>query len=127
MTKEKEEEEFANVLCVSCGIHFGLPKEMEKAWRKSGKTFYCPNEHSLHWDKEDPNDEKTKLAKEVKELTDKLATLKKELIAKDKKIEELLLEIEIWHPSDKTLCSCLPIERGEDLSKPCSICTKPKI
>ena len=87
-------------VCVDCGIHFGLPEEVEPLWRKVHKVFYCPNGHSLQWSI--PTPEVDTLRKEIKELREKLEMAQEEATKQKKRIEELLLELEIWKPSEKT-------------------------
>lgn len=33
--------------CANCGITFGVPAEWDRARHDDGKTFWCPNGHSL--------------------------------------------------------------------------------
>lgn len=105
-----EEAEFCTVDCCDCGIQFKFNKKIEEMWRKSGKTFHCPNGHSLHWDpkKTDTPEqaEIKKLKAEVKELKEKLtatetklADSEKNLEAEKKRAEELATELEIWRPT----------------------------
>ena len=79
-------------------------------WRKSGKTFHCPNGHSLQWDpKKTDTPEQTEIKKlkaEVKELKEKLSASETKLAASEKKVEaekkradDLASELEIWRPS----------------------------
>lgn len=35
--------------CASCGIVFGAPEEFLDRRRKDGRSFYCPNGHTLSW------------------------------------------------------------------------------
>lgn len=35
--------------CASCGIQFQLPRSYDDKRREDGKTFYCPNGHSLSY------------------------------------------------------------------------------
>lgn len=97
-------EEFNEVTCCSCGIMFGFPKRVEEQWRRTGKTFHCPNGHPLVWsvdkDKETPEQKELKsLRVEVKELKAKLATALEDVATQKKKAEELSSELEIWRPT----------------------------
>ncbi len=33
--------------CVNCGVIFGITEELENRRRYDGKSFYCPNGHSM--------------------------------------------------------------------------------
>lgn len=35
--------------CPACGIVFGIPSAMEERRRRDGKSFYCPNGHTMSW------------------------------------------------------------------------------
>lgn len=86
--------------CPSCGVLFGIPKEMEPIWRESHHSFFCPNGHSLSWSGESPKDKEHRLrAKEVDDLKSELAKLKQELEAQKKRADELASELEIWRPT----------------------------
>ena len=53
--------------CVSCGIAFGVPDEFDDRRRDDGKTFYCPNGHTLSYG--------NTLAKQLKAEREKTARL----------------------------------------------------
>lgn len=98
-------EEYCEVNCCDCGITFKFTKQIEKMWRESGKTFYCPNGHSLHWDKPKETEDQKELKKlrtEVASLKDKLTAAEKTATDQKKKIDELTAELEIWRPSTPT-------------------------
>lgn len=38
-------------VCATCGITFAVPDSWQQRRRDDGKTFYCPNGHSLHFGK----------------------------------------------------------------------------
>jgi hypothetical protein len=105
MSEDKAEEKtepMCNLTCNSCGIDFAFTKKVEKLWRDSHKTFYCPNGHPLCWSGEtEEQKELKKLKKQVTELTDKLASLALKAAESDKKVEELTTELELWRPSSK--------------------------
>lgn len=86
---EISSEELCNVTCNSCGIEFFFSKKIEKLWRDSHKTCFCPNGHSLAWS------EKTEDAKnkELTELHSEVKCLKEKLNESKKKVAELILEI----------------------------------
>jgi hypothetical protein len=104
MSEKEELEVLNNVSCCDCGIVFGFSPKIEKMWRESGKTFVCPNGHSLHWSKptETPEQKELKVLRtEVKDLKTKLDEALTLTETQKKKIEELQTEIEIWKPSTK--------------------------
>lgn len=37
--------------CAECGITFGIPVDFERVRRQDGRTFWCPNGHSLSYGK----------------------------------------------------------------------------
>lgn len=96
--------ELNEVTCAECGIEFSFSTKIEKLWRKSGKTFYCPSGHTLHWAVEVETPEKKELEKlrvEVKDLKSKLEVAMKDAESQKKKSDELTLELEIWKPASK--------------------------
>lgn len=99
-------EDINNVTCCDCGIEFHFSKKIEEMWRKSEKTFFCPNGHKLVWNKpEDETPEQKELKSlrgEVTELKGKLEAALKDVEAEKKRADELALELEIWHPTDRT-------------------------
>lgn len=93
-------EELNNINCPTCGIAFGIAKAMEKIWKESHKSFFCPNGHSMSWPGETPSDKEARLNKEkIVELEAKLATALTELEDQKKKTAELTAELDIWKPS----------------------------
>jgi seryl-tRNA synthetase len=97
-----EEEEFCSVDCNECGITFKFTTTIEKMWRKSSKTFFCPNGHSLHWPKQTETEEQKELKKlraEVTSLKDKLTAAEKTVETQKKRIDELIIEVETWKPT----------------------------
>ena|SRR5271157_3359060 len=89
--------------CPDCGIRFGFPSEMEKVWRGSHKSFYCPNGHSLSWQGETPEQKELReLRAEVTNLKTKLESAQTKADAQEKKVAELTAELEIWRPSSAT-------------------------
>lgn len=104
MSEKEELEVLNNVSCCECGIVFGFSPKIEKMWRESGKSFVCPNGHSLHWSKptETPEQKELKgLRTEVKKLTEKLEAAEQRAAEYKVKVEELTAELEIWKPSTK--------------------------
>ena len=95
-------DDLNEVTCNECGIKFGFGPKIEELWRKSGKTFYCPNGHSLCWTlgKETPEQkENVTLKAQVKDLKAKLESTQQELTAQKKRADELSAELDIWRPS----------------------------
>lgn len=93
-------DEKNDINCPSCGIAFGFNKNVERIWRESHKSFFCPNGHAQSWAEASPSEKEHQARKEkVTELEKKLAVAETELEAAKKKIEELTIELEIWKPS----------------------------
>lgn len=95
-------EELCEVDCCSCGISFKFSKKIEEMWRKSEKTFYCPNGHTLVWNKPKESAEEKELKKlraEVKELNTKLEAALKDAESQKKRADDLATELEIWRPT----------------------------
>lgn len=89
--------------CSTCGIVFGISREITDMWQKSHHKFVCPNGHSLSWDGS------TAVEKELKDLKDKLKVTEEELDEAKKEakslrasVEALQGELEIWKPSSAT-------------------------
>lgn len=38
-----------DTICASCGIVFAVPEQWDQKRRDDGKSFWCPNGHSLHY------------------------------------------------------------------------------
>lgn len=38
--------------CADCGVVFGINADFEQRRRDDGRSFYCPNGHSLSWNSE---------------------------------------------------------------------------
>lgn len=55
------------VHCASCGVPFAMTEEMDKKFRETGHSFYCPSGHSLSF------------SSRLKELENKLAAKEAEL------------------------------------------------
>lgn len=94
------------IRCSECALLFAVEEPVKKSWRESSRTFYCPNGHGQHYPKEKETPEIDKLRGEVKVLTEKLSSAKKlldtalaDIDSKNKKIDELKLELEIYKPA----------------------------
>jgi hypothetical protein len=95
-----QENKMENVDCNTCGISFSFSEKVAEMWKRSHKTFYCPNGHSLHWPGETPEQKELKsLKEEVASLSEKLMNALNDADEKAKKIEELTSELEIWKPA----------------------------
>lgn len=45
--------------CANCGVVFGLDTRFANRRRKDGRGFYCPNGHSLSWEKSIEEEQRT--------------------------------------------------------------------
>jgi hypothetical protein len=97
---DKTMSERCDITCNVCGIGFSFSNEVEKLWRDSHKTFYCPNGHGLSWEGETPTQ------KELREKRALVLKLEKELSALKQfsetltiKMQEMEAELEIWKPT----------------------------
>lgn len=45
-----EEVKFSLMDCLTCGVVFQITTNLEARRRRDGKTFYCPNGHTLAWE-----------------------------------------------------------------------------
>ncbi len=52
--------------CPECGVTYGAPERFFESRRSDGKTFYCPNGHSLSWHETDAD----RLRKQLKAAQD---------------------------------------------------------
>lgn len=60
--------------CAECGILFGMPDQFNDKLRDNGKTFYCPNGHSLYYPGETDKAKITRLEREkqqAREIADR--------------------------------------------------------
>lgn len=99
---------FNEVHCCNCGITFKFSKKIEEMWRKDEKTFYCPNGHSLVWNKPKESEEQKEIKKlkaEVKGLNEKLEAALKDAADQKKRADDLVAELEIWRPSSQDKAS----------------------
>jgi hypothetical protein len=35
--------------CISCGVPFAMPTDLDEEYRRNHKNFYCPNGHQQHY------------------------------------------------------------------------------
>lgn len=61
---------FKSQVCISCGVHFCIPSELDQKLRENRKDFYCPNGHSQHYVAETEAD---KLRRELKRKEQEVA------------------------------------------------------
>lgn len=101
----EEKKEFVSTTCCACGILFGIPPNVEEAWRREEHTFCCPNGHPLVWKKSQSESEEQKelksLRSKVTDLQSKLDTALKDAADQKKRADDLANELEIWRPSTK--------------------------
>jgi molecular chaperone GrpE (heat shock protein) len=98
-------EELCEVDCPSCGIAFKFSKKIEEMWRNTEKQFFCPNGHSLHWNKPTETAEQKELKTlraDVKELKSKLESALKDVETQKKRADDLQVELEIYKPATMT-------------------------
>lgn len=65
--------ELTTDVCAWCGVLFAAPKHLIAARRKDGETFYCPNGHSLRFNRGEPEAER--LRRQLEEERDWSARL----------------------------------------------------
>ena len=75
--------------CIECGILFAMPADYIKTRQETGKSFYCPNGHSMVYGKgtatalreqlKDAEERARRLAAQLVSATDQLQATKKEL------------------------------------------------
>ncbi len=97
-----EKKEFNAVTCCSCGVLFGIPPNVEEAWRRTEQGFHCPNGHPLVWNKPKESEEQKELKSlrdKVKDLQGKLDAALKDAADQKKRADELATELEIWRPT----------------------------
>lgn len=56
--------------CISCGVHFGIPEELDRRLRDNHKEFFCPNGHKQFYVGES---EAEKLRRELKRKEQEVA------------------------------------------------------
>jgi hypothetical protein len=61
----------ANVTCANCGVEFWMTDGLERARRRDGSSFYCPNGHSLSY-------APTEDQKQIKELEGQLESQRRQ-------------------------------------------------
>jgi hypothetical protein len=77
------EVEMGIEVCCSCGISFCVPKEYINKLRKTHKTFWCPNGHSLHYPGKS----------EAEKLREQLATTQRERDLSKAEVDRLAGEV----------------------------------
>lgn len=100
---DKPKHDIESFPCASCGIVFGISREVTKNWKENHHKFVCPNGHTLSWDGPTEQDKELKALKEkVKLLEEELDESKKEAKALRASVENLQQELEIWKPSSES-------------------------
>lgn len=80
-------------ICPTCGIAYGLDKDVDSVWRIKGHVYWCPNGHQLALEKSNVN--------ELQELKRNLDTATTEAAAQKKRADDLQAELDIWKPRTK--------------------------
>jgi hypothetical protein len=55
---------FEALACYKCGIAFAVDAEVNRVWRTTGNSFYCPNGHGQHYTETDIQKLKKQLERE---------------------------------------------------------------
>lgn len=55
--------------CPDCGIVFAMPNAMAKRRREDGRTFWCPNGHSMSWHEDEADRQRKRADRLDKQLT----------------------------------------------------------
>ena len=76
--------DFFEIICASCGIEFHVPSRWDDARRDDGRTFYCPNGHSLFYSAP---------------MSEKLRQAQQEAVTAKSKVEQLEAALEAKNPS----------------------------
>ena len=56
--------------CISCGVHFGIPKQLDTQLRSNHNGFFCPNGHKQYYTAES---EAEKLRRELRRKEQEVA------------------------------------------------------
>lgn len=56
--------------CITCGVHFGIPRELDQKLRENHKGFHCPNGHVQYYTGES---EAEKLRRELRRKKQEVA------------------------------------------------------
>lgn len=54
--------QMAVVTCCNCGIAFSMPKDIQRRYRETGESFFCPNGHKQHYTKSELSKAKERIA-----------------------------------------------------------------
>jgi hypothetical protein len=71
--------------CITCGVIYGIPVELDNQRRRDKKSIYCPNGHPQVYSQSIED----RLRKELEEERSKLAGAQFELMAAEKKVKRL--------------------------------------
>lgn len=85
--------------CAHCGVPFGIPKAMERRRRQDGRSFYCPNGHSLFFSTNETEEEKLKKKllrkqREAEVQRQRAVRAEQDAAAKREQMEAALEEVE---------------------------------
>jgi hypothetical protein len=64
------------VVCDGCGVTFAFPQLLHKGFQRTGKSFYCPNGHTLHFQSEE-----SRLQKQLVTEQDRYRQVEAQLVA----------------------------------------------
>jgi predicted RNA-binding Zn-ribbon protein involved in translation (DUF1610 family) len=99
-TDIKPKHDIHSFPCSTCGIVFGISREITDLWQKNHHKFVCPNGHLLNWDESNVAEkELNELKAKLKATEEKLEEAKKEAKVLRTSVETLQNELEIWKPS----------------------------
>lgn len=86
--------------CISCGVHFGIPKQLDAQLRSNHNGFYCPNGHKQFYTAES---EAEKLRRELRRKEQEVAD---QVRAKLQAQEELVKAQRKLKRVQKGICAC---------------------
>lgn len=75
--------------CAQCGVIFGVPNDFDNRRRDDGRSFYCPNGHSVSYRESEADKQKKRaddLDRRLKSAWKHIAEQDQELTTKDRQI-----------------------------------------
>jgi hypothetical protein len=81
----KTEIEMTPIVCITCGIIYGIPTDYHNYLKKKHTTYYCPNQHGQFIPAETDEDKLKKQLKEKEETEINLRNQIEKLESKRKK------------------------------------------
>jgi len=94
-------DEFCDIVCCSCGVHFKVEELVRDRWKKFLQQFFCPNGHGQRYlaPKLSVEQEKIdKLTAENEELKKQLEVALKNAEQEKVRANGLVTELEVWAP-----------------------------